>query len=212
MENKQIDKPFAITLDVGSSLANKTGSWRTFPPGLPATHSAVQQPVPEQLRKHPGLKLYSCRIRQLPGSLEDADQRQPVASRHGACVLPPAKMPVTAASWIPQSGINSVERFLSDEALKLNWQFDKPVKESGKKVLIVGAGPSGLSAAYHLRRQGRRVTIKEAGPMAGGMMRFGIRNIVCPAKSSTLRISASWTWVSIFSSTASRQRSGHHDG
>jgi NADPH-dependent glutamate synthase beta subunit-like oxidoreductase len=41
-------------------------------------------------------------------------------------------------------------------------------------VLVVGAGPSGLSAAYHLARRGHTVTIKEASPMAGGMMRFGI--------------------------------------
>jgi 2-oxoacid:acceptor oxidoreductase delta subunit (pyruvate/2-ketoisovalerate family) len=41
-------------------------------------------------------------------------------------------------------------------------------------VLIVGAGPSGLSAAYFLARLGHAVTIREAGPMAGGMMRFGI--------------------------------------
>ena len=41
-------------------------------------------------------------------------------------------------------------------------------------MLIVGAGPSGLSAAYHLRRFGHGVKIVEAGPLAGGMMRFGI--------------------------------------
>ena len=45
---------------------------------------------------------------------------------------------------------------------------------SGKHVLVVGGGPSGLSAAYHLARLGHQVTIHEAGPMAGGMMRFGI--------------------------------------
>jgi 2-oxoacid:acceptor oxidoreductase delta subunit (pyruvate/2-ketoisovalerate family) len=41
-------------------------------------------------------------------------------------------------------------------------------------VLVVGAGPSGLSAAYHLARLGHQVEIQEAGPLAGGMMRFGI--------------------------------------
>ena len=41
-------------------------------------------------------------------------------------------------------------------------------------MLVVGAGPSGLSAAYHLRRRGHAVTIHDAGPLAGGMMRFGI--------------------------------------
>jgi NADPH-dependent glutamate synthase beta subunit-like oxidoreductase len=41
-------------------------------------------------------------------------------------------------------------------------------------VLVVGAGPSGLSAAYHLARLGHWVTIKDAGAAAGGMMRYGI--------------------------------------
>src|SRR5207248_6257521 len=71
-------------------------------------------------------------------------------------------------------GINSVERFLGDEALKHGWKLAPPKTESGKRVLVVGAGPSGLSAAYHLRRLGHAVKIVEAGPLAGGMMRFGI--------------------------------------
>jgi 2-oxoacid:acceptor oxidoreductase delta subunit (pyruvate/2-ketoisovalerate family) len=71
-------------------------------------------------------------------------------------------------------GINSVERFLGDEALKRGWRFEPPAVESGRHVLVVGAGPSGMSAAYHLRRLGHAVTVLEAGPAAGGMMRFGI--------------------------------------
>ena len=71
-------------------------------------------------------------------------------------------------------GINSVERFLGDEAIKNNWRVKVDQPASGKKVLIIGAGPSGLSAAYHLALKGHEVTINEAGPVAGGMMRFGI--------------------------------------
>ena len=71
-------------------------------------------------------------------------------------------------------GINSVERFLGDEAIKQGWTVEPAAEPSGKRVLVVGAGPSGLSAAYHLTRLGHEVTIHEAGPMAGGMMRFGI--------------------------------------
>jgi len=67
-----------------------------------------------------------------------------------------------------------VERFLGDEANKRGWRFEAEAEPSGKRVLVVGAGPSGLSAAYHLTRLGHAVTIHEAGPMAGGMMRFGI--------------------------------------
>ena len=52
-------------------------------------------------------------------------------------------------------GINSVERFLGDEAMKQGWRFAAPEAESGRSVLVVGAGPSGMSAAYHLRRLGQ---------------------------------------------------------
>jgi NADPH-dependent glutamate synthase beta subunit-like oxidoreductase len=70
--------------------------------------------------------------------------------------------------------IHAVERFLDDEARKQGWAPAPPAAETGRKVLVVGAGPAGLSAAYHLRRLGHAVTIYEAGPVAGGMMRFGI--------------------------------------
>ena len=71
-------------------------------------------------------------------------------------------------------GINSVERFLGDEAIAQGWQLDAPPPPSGKRVLVVGAGPSGLAAAYHLARSGHDVTIYDAGPKPGGMMRYGI--------------------------------------
>ena len=45
---------------------------------------------------------------------------------------------------------------------------------TGRRVLVVGSGPAGLSAAYHLARRGHAVTIRESAPVAGGMMRYGI--------------------------------------
>jgi len=71
-------------------------------------------------------------------------------------------------------GINSVERFLGDIAIEKGWRFEKPAANSGKRALVVGAGPAGLSCAYHLARLGHTVVIREAGPLSGGMMRFGI--------------------------------------
>lgn len=70
--------------------------------------------------------------------------------------------------------IHAVERFLGDEALKQGWKPKYLSVLTGKKVLVVGAGPSGLSSAYHLRRLGHEVEVREAGPVAGGMMHFGI--------------------------------------
>jgi NADPH-dependent glutamate synthase beta subunit-like oxidoreductase len=70
--------------------------------------------------------------------------------------------------------IHAIERFLGDKALEENWQVAFEDQGTGKKVLIIGGGPSGISAAYHLRRAGHQVEIREAGPVLGGMMHFGI--------------------------------------
>src|SRR5208283_5105298 len=70
--------------------------------------------------------------------------------------------------------VHAVERFLGDEAIRQGWQLERAAPFTGKRVLVVGAGPAGLSAAYHLRRFGHHVTVFDAGSGAGGMMRFGI--------------------------------------
>jgi NADPH-dependent glutamate synthase beta subunit-like oxidoreductase len=63
---------------------------------------------------------------------------------------------------------------LGDKALDEGWQVQFNAPKTGKKVLVIGGGPSGISAAYHLRRFGHEVEIREAGPVLGGMMHFGI--------------------------------------
>ncbi|HTU74092.1 MAG TPA: NAD(P)-binding protein [Trebonia sp.] len=68
--------------------------------------------------------------------------------------------------------IHAVERFLGDMAAK--WQHQPLAEPTGKRVLIIGAGPSGLSAAYHLARRGHAVEVRDAGTEPGGMMRYGI--------------------------------------
>jgi NADPH-dependent glutamate synthase beta subunit-like oxidoreductase len=69
--------------------------------------------------------------------------------------------------------IHAVERFLGDRALAEGWMPEVGAP-SGKRVLVVGAGPSGLSAAYHLTRLGHAVEIRDAAAQAGGMMHCGI--------------------------------------
>jgi len=59
-------------------------------------------------------------------------------------------------------------------AAKQGWTPPVAAPASGKRILVVGAGPSGLSAAYHLARAGHTVEIRDAGEMPGGMMHFGI--------------------------------------
>jgi len=165
-------KPFAITLDPGSSLANHTGSWRTERPlyvdRLPPCNAAC--PAGENIQAwlaHAEAGDYEAAWRKL---MED----NPLPAVMGRVCYHPCETSCNRAQLDEAVGINSVERFLGDEAIKRGWLLESPKKSSGKKILIVGAGPSGLSAAYHLARAGHRVEIHDAGPFAGGMMRFGI--------------------------------------
>ena len=71
--------------------------------------------------------------------------------------------------------IRDLKRFVADiEMAQGPRALPGPELERPEKVAIVGAGPSGLTAAYYLRRQGYKVTILEAKPFAGGMMAQGI--------------------------------------
>ncbi|WP_131111455.1 NAD(P)-binding protein [Sulfuricystis thermophila] len=71
-------------------------------------------------------------------------------------------------------GINSVEHYLGEYAIKNNLQFKKPEKLTGKKVAVIGGGPAGLSVAYQLALKGHSVTIFDDHDKLGGMMRYGI--------------------------------------
>jgi len=165
-------KPFAITLDRGSSLANHTGTWRTLRPQyvdrLPPCNAGC--PAGEDIQgwlAHAEAGDYEAAWRLL--TLEN-----PLPAVMGRVCYHPCEDACNRGHLDESVGINSIERFLGDEAIRRGWVFEKPKSISNKKILVVGAGPSGLSAAYHLARLGHEVEIREAGPFAGGMMRFGI--------------------------------------
>jgi 2-oxoacid:acceptor oxidoreductase delta subunit (pyruvate/2-ketoisovalerate family) len=167
-----MDHPFAISLDVGSSLANLTGSWRTERPvyvdRLPPCNNAC--PAGENIQDW----LYHAESGDYETAWRTLTLDNPMPAVMGRVCYHPCEGVCNRASVDEAVGINSVERFLGDTAIRNGWKFAPPQKDSGKRVLVVGAGPSGLSAAYHLRRMGHAVEIHEAGPFAGGMMRFGI--------------------------------------
>jgi 2-oxoacid:acceptor oxidoreductase delta subunit (pyruvate/2-ketoisovalerate family) len=167
-----MQKPFAITLDPGSSLANKTGSWRTERPvyvdRLPPCNA--QCPAGEDIQGW----LFHAESGNYEAAWRHLTRDNPFPAVMGRVCYHTCEGKCNRGQLDSPVGINSVERFLGDEAIKKGWAFELPTMESGKHVLVVGAGPSGMSAAYQLRRLGHRVTVREAGPLMGGMMRFGI--------------------------------------
>ncbi len=98
----------------------------------------------------------------------------PLPAIHGRVCYHPCESVCNRASLDSAVSIHSVERFLGDLALEQGWQFDPSRVRSGRRVLVVGAGPCGLSAAYHLGRLGHEVEIRDSGEQTGGMMRYGI--------------------------------------
>jgi NADPH-dependent glutamate synthase beta subunit-like oxidoreductase len=167
-----MEKPFAITLDVDSSLANHTGSWRVERPKyvnlMPPCNNAC--PAGENVQNW----LYIAE----DGSYEQAWRalivENPFPAIMGRVCYHPCESVCSRGTLDESVGINSVERFLGDLAIEKGWKITQPEERSGFRVLIIGAGPTGLSAAYHLRRLGHDVTVRDAAMQAGGMMRFGI--------------------------------------
>ena len=150
-------KPFAITLEVGSSLANRTGSWRTERPNyrnlLPPCNHAC--PAGENIQGW----LYYAESGDYHKAWQVLVENNPLPAIMGRACYHPCETSCNRAQLDKSVNIHAVERFLGDPAIEKNWQFDPPPPATGKRVLVVGSGPSGLSAAYHLARLGHQVTI-----------------------------------------------------
>jgi NADPH-dependent glutamate synthase beta subunit-like oxidoreductase len=166
-----MDKPFAITLDVGSSLANKTGTWRTTRPvyvdRLPPCNN--QCPAGENVQAW----LYHAEEGRYEEAWRKIMEENPFPAVMGRVCYHTCETACNRATLDESVGINGVERFLGDQAIKYDWKV-APGQPTGKKVLVVGAGPAGLACAYHLARFGHAVTVLESAPKAGGMLRYGI--------------------------------------
>ncbi len=167
-----MNKPFAITLDVGTSLANKTGSWRTQRPvyvdRLPPCNEAC--PAGENIQAW----LYHAESGDYESAWREIMKNNPMPAVMGRACYHNCETACNRVKLDHAVGIHAVERFLGDLAIRENWKVNVTAKPTGRHILIIGAGPSGLACAYHLALMGHKVTIDEAGPVAGGMMRFGI--------------------------------------
>jgi NADPH-dependent glutamate synthase beta subunit-like oxidoreductase len=101
-------------------------------------------------------------------------RNNPFPAIHGRVCYHPCETACNRKELDGEVSVHAVERYLGDLAIDRDWQFVPPRRSSGRRVLIVGAGPSGMSAAYQLALLGHEVEIRDGAPQPGGMMRYGI--------------------------------------
>jgi NADPH-dependent glutamate synthase beta subunit-like oxidoreductase len=167
-----MSKPFAITLDPRIESGEQDGNLAHRAAGICGPAAPVHHACPagEDIQGW----LYQAESGNYKAAWESLAVNNPFPAVMGRVCYHNCETACNRGQLDAAVNIHAVERFLGDEAIKQGWQFNAVTEPTGKRVLIVGAGPSGLSAAYHLARQGHTVVIHEAGPMPGGMMRFGI--------------------------------------
>lgn len=154
------------------ATAAGTGAWRRRRPSwvehLPPCNAAC--PAGENIQAWLDL----AQAGKYRAAWETLVRDNPLPAVHGRVCYHPCETSCNRVDLDEAVSIHAVERFLGDLAAVEGWPYPIAAEPSGKRVLVIGAGPSGLSAAYHLARLGHTVEIHEAGPLPGGMMHFGI--------------------------------------
>jgi 2-oxoacid:acceptor oxidoreductase delta subunit (pyruvate/2-ketoisovalerate family) len=165
-------RPFAITLDVGSSRSNHTGSWRVERPvyvdRLPPCNNAC--PAGENIQGW----LYEAESGDYAAAWRKLVEENPLPAIMGRICFHPCETACNRVQVDEAVGINAVERFLGDYGLEHGLSLPPAGPDTGRRVLVVGAGPAGLSATYRLRRLGHSVRLVDSSAQLGGMMRYGI--------------------------------------
>ena len=164
--------PVPTTWTTGSTSVIKTGTWRA----ALATHIKAPAPchgacpVDGDIAEWIGL----ARARDFKGAWQVLARHNPFPSIAGRICHHPCETACNRGGYDEALSICKLERFVGDQALAQGWHFDAPAAPGAGHVGIVGGGPSGLSAAFQLRRMGYEVTLYEAQAELGGLMRYGI--------------------------------------
>lgn len=156
----------------GTTEVFKTGTWRASLPHYVKPPSPCHQacPVNGDIAEWIGL----ARTRDFRGAWEVLTRHNPFPAIAGRICHHPCETACNRGAYDEAVSICKLERAVGDMALDAGWAYEPPAAALDGHIAIVGGGPSGLSAAFQLRRCGWRVTIYESQRELGGLMRYGI--------------------------------------
>lgn len=169
--------PYAAFSIYGDMAWNKTGSWRYVRPVYVESIPPCQAGCPTGENVEAWIKLVAQK--KYREAFDLIRMENPFPAITGRVCFHPCENRCNRTHMGGSVSINMLEQFLSDQGTDippaLPFGFN-----GGLNVAIVGAGPAGLAAAYHLARLGHLVTIFERAAKAGGMMRYGIPSYRLP--------------------------------
>ncbi|HEY0823721.1 MAG TPA: FAD-dependent oxidoreductase, partial [Ramlibacter sp.] len=156
----------------GTTEVFKTGTWRATLPRHAARPSPCHQACP--VNGEIATWIGHARSGDLRRAWEVLTLNNPFPAIAGRICHHPCESACNRSAYDEALAVCALERAVGDAALAAGWQFSAPAVERAGHVAVLGGGPSGLSAAYQLRRRGWRVTLYEGQPQLGGLMRYGI--------------------------------------
>jgi NADPH-dependent glutamate synthase beta subunit-like oxidoreductase len=170
-----------VTISQIPILENKTGSWRTMCP-------QVQRKIPPCNEACPaGEDVEKMMVLVGEGKFYEAWQlivkENPLPGSCGRVCFHPCEIACNRKNFDGNVHINVIERAIFDYVARENLIISSvPAEKKKERVAVVGSGPAGLSCTYHLGLMGYQVTLIEALPVLGGMLRAGIPEYRLPKK------------------------------
>ena len=158
----------------GTSLAFKTGNWRTT--GKPThVHAAAPCHVACPAGEDQQAWLAHLQTAHAEAAWKELVAANPLPAITGRVCPHPCETACNRGTADGAMAIHNIERWLGDEAMRHNWAYPVTApSDDAPEVAIIGAGPGGLSAAWHCLRNGLKPVIFEALPEAGGLLRAAI--------------------------------------